>query len=161
MRPAHLSEAWQCIELGPGQNRPSFDARLAPQLPADHLRRHADTLCRSSTPAALPREFVDSTLSAAAGMMPALMRLAASQPCECAVASKHAAAADGHRGSVHPWGTDARPVARPDHVSAVLDDDVEPGARLWLAIFLTVDGQHAGTRAAIARRSHICVIDVC
>ena len=83
---------------------------------------------------------------------------------DCAVDSKQAAAADGHHTAVHPCGTDARPVARPvarpDHVSAVLDHDVEPGARLWLATFLMVDGQHAGTRAAIARRSHICVIDV-
>ena len=59
-----------------------------------------------------------------------------------------------------PGGRTPVPVARPDHVSAVLDHEVEPGARLWLATFLMVDGQHAGTRAAIARRSHICVIDV-
>ena len=60
-----------------------------------------------------------------------------------------------------PGGRTPVPVARPDHVSAVLDHDVEPGARLWLVLWRMVDGQHAGKRAAIARRSHIYVIDVC
>ena len=112
MRPAHLSEAWQCIELGPGQDRPSFDARPAPQLPADQLRRHVDTLCRSSTPAALPRVFVDSTLSAAAGMMPVHARLAAGQLCDRAMASKQATSMAEHCGAVHPR-EDGRPSIRP------------------------------------------------
>ena len=112
MRPAHLSEAGQCIEHGPGQDRPSFDARPAPRLPADHLRRHADTLCRRSTRAALPRVFVDSTLSAAAGMMPVHARLAAGQLCDCAMASKQATPMAEHCGAVHPRG-DGRPSIRP------------------------------------------------
>ena len=90
MRSAHLSEAGQCIELGPGQDRPSFDAQPAPQLPADHLRRHVDTLCRRSTPAALPRVDFDSTLPAAADMMPVHARLAGGQLCDRAMASKQA-----------------------------------------------------------------------
>ena len=53
------------------------------------------------------------------------------------------------------------PVPVSVHVSAVLDHEVEPGARLWLVLWRMVDGQHAGKRAAIARRSHIYVIDVC
>ena len=112
MRPAHLSEAWQCIELGPGQDRPSFDARPAPQLPADQQRRHVDTLCRSSTPAALPRVFVESTLSAAADMMPAHARLASGQLCDGAMASRQATPLAEHCGAVHPKG-DGRPSIRP------------------------------------------------
>ena len=112
MPPAHMSEAGQCIELSPSQDRPSFDARPAPQLPADQLRRHVDTLCRSSTPAALLRVFVDSLLSAAANMMPAHARLAAGQLCDRAMASKQATPMAEHCGAVHPKG-DGRPSIRP------------------------------------------------
>ena len=112
MRPAHMSEAGQYIELGPCQDRPSFDARPAPQLPVDHLRRHVDTLCRRSTPAALPRVFVDSTLPTAADMMPVHARLAGGQLCDCAMASRQAAPMAEHCGAVHPRG-DGRPSIRP------------------------------------------------
>jgi len=107
-----MSEAGQYIELGPGQDRPSFDARPAPQLPADHLRRHVDTLCRRSTPAALPRVFVDSTRSPAAGMMPVHARLAAGRLCDRAMASRQATPMAEHCGAVHPWGG-GRPSIRP------------------------------------------------
>ena len=112
MRPAHMSQAGQYIELGPGRDRPRFDARPAPQLPADQLRRHVDTLCRSSTRAALPSVFVDSTPPAAADMMPVHARLAAGQLCDCAMASKQATPMAEHCGAVHPWG-DGRPSIRP------------------------------------------------
>ena len=156
MRPAHLSEAGQCIELGPGQDRPSFDARPAPQLPADHLRRHVDTLCRSSTPAALPRVFVDSTLSAAADMMPVHARLAAGQLCDRAMASKQATPMAEHCGAVHPRGMDARPFAHPEHLMAELHDGFEPRGRLWLVMTHELGGHHDGTRAEVGHRSEVC-----
>ena len=112
MSPAHMSEAGQCIELGPGQDRPSFDARRAPQPPADHLRRHVDTLCKRSAPAALPRADFDSTLPAAADMMPVHARLAAGQLCDGAMASRQATPLAEHCGAVHPRG-DGRPSIRP------------------------------------------------
>ena len=156
MRPAHLSEAWQCIELGPGQDRPSFDARPAPQLPADQLRRHVDTLCRSSTPAALLRVFVDSLLLAAANMMPAHARLAAGQLCDRAMASKQATPMAEHCGAVHPRG-DGRPSIRPpEHFMAELHDGFEPRGRLWLVMTHELGGHHDGTRAEVGHRSEVC-----
>jgi len=118
-----MSEAWQCIELGPGQDRPSFDAWPAPQLPADHLRRHVDTLSRRSTPAALPRVF--ATLSAAADMMPVHARLAAGQLCDRAMASRQATPMAEHCGAVHPRGMDAPPFAHPEHMMAELHDSFD------------------------------------
>jgi len=87
VRPAQMSEAGQCIELGKtgrastlGQlhscRRTTFDATL--------------TRSRSSTQAALLRVFVDSTLSSAADMMPLHARLAGGQLCDRAMASKQA-----------------------------------------------------------------------
>ena len=79
-------------------------------------RRHAQLAC---TPAALQAADVDATLSAAAGMMPALVWLAARQPCDLAVACKQAAPADGHHTAVHPW-RDGHPSSRPPraHISS-------------------------------------------
>ena len=134
-------------------DRPSFGAWPAPQLPADHLRRHVDTLCRSSTPAALPRVFVDSTLPAAASMMPVHARLAAGQLCNCAMASRQATPMAEHCGAVHPWGQpggmDARPFAHPEHMMAELHDGFEPRARLWLVMIPAAVGHHNGTRAEV------------
>ena len=156
MSPAHMSEAGQCIELGPGQDRPSFDARPAPQRPADHLRRHVDTLCRSNTPAALPREFVDSTLSAAADMMPVHAWLAAGQLCDCAMASRQATPLAEHSELSIQGGMDARPFAHPEHMMAELHDGFEPRGRCWLVMTREEGGHHDGTRAEVGHRSEVC-----
>ena len=143
-------------ELGPGQDRPSFDARPAPQLPADHLRRHVDTLCRRSTPAALPTAYFDSTLSAAAGIMPVHARLAAGQLCDRAMASKQATPMAEHVELSIQGGMDARPFAHPEHFMAELHDGFEPRGRLWLVMTLLQGGHHDGTRAEVGHRSEVC-----
>ena len=91
-------------------------ASTAAGRPPLTARRHAQLAC---TPAALQAADVDATLSASASMMPALVWLAAGQPCDVAVACKQAASADGHHTAVHPW-RDGHPSSRPPraHISS-------------------------------------------
>ena len=85
--------------------------------PALTPRRHA---LLASTRAALQAADVDATLSAAAGMMPAFVWLAAAQPEKFQHACKQAAPADGQHAAVHPWAgrTPVQLPSRAHHGSA-------------------------------------------
>ena len=93
-----------------------FDLSPAPQLRKVDLLHRVGAQCQRSTPAALQLADVDSSQPPAAGTSTALVRAAASQLVDRAIASKPAELADGR--SVHPPGMDAlaRPVARPERV---------------------------------------------
>ena len=112
-----MSEAGRCDGLGPGRGWSSFDLSPAPQLRKVDLLHRVGAQCQRSTPAALQLADVDSSQPAAAGTWTALVRAAASQLVDRAIASKPAELADGR--SVHPPGMDtpARPVACPEHIS--------------------------------------------
>ena len=73
-----------------------------------------------------------------------------------AITSKPPELADGH--SVHPPGMDApaRPVARPEHVTAVLVRAIAVLARFSLNTSYSHARRHAGTRAATSRGSETC-----
>ena len=113
-----MSDAGRCHGLGPGRGWSSFDLSPAPQLRKVDLLHRVGAQCQRSTPAALQLADVDSSPPAAAGTSTTLIRAAASQLVDRVIASTPAELADGR--SVHPPGMDtpARPVARPEHISA-------------------------------------------
>ena len=112
--------------------------------------------CQRSTPVALQLADVDFSQPAAADTSISLAWAAARELVDRAITSKPPELADGR--SVHPPGMDApaRPVARPERVTAVLARVTAAQARLWLHMFPAVDGRHAGTRAARSRGSETC-----
>ena len=73
-----------------------------------------------------------------------------------AITSKPPELADGR--SVHPPGMDApaRPVARPEHITAVLVRTIAVLVRFSLDTSYSQACRHAGTRAATSRGSETC-----
>ena len=151
-----MSDAGRCHGLGPGRGWSSFDLSPAPQLRKVDLLHRVGAQCQRSTPAALQLADVDSSQPAAASTSTALVRAAASQLVDRVIASKPAELADGR--SVHPPGMDApaRPVARPERVTAVLARVTAVLVRFSLGISYSHAWHHAPTRAATSRGSETC-----
>ena len=112
--------------------------------------------CRRSTPAALQLADVDFSQPAAADTSNALAWAVPRQLVDRAITSKPPELADAR--SVHPPGMDApaRPVARPERVTAVLARVTAVLVRFSLGISYSQAWHHAPTRAATSRGSETC-----
>ena len=154
--PGHPRPAGRCGGLGPGRGWSSFDLSPAPQLRKVDLSHHGGAQCQRSTPAALQLADVDFSQPAAAHTSTALAQALPRQLVDRAITSKPPELADGR--SVHPPGMDApaRPVARPEHVTAVLVWAMAVLARFSLDTSYLQARRHAGTRAATSRGSETC-----
>ena len=150
----------QTDEVGSAQaedGRTSTSRRSsAPQLRELDLSHRVCAQCQRSTPVAPQLADIDFSQPAAADTSTLLAWAAARQLVDRAITSKPPELADGR--SVHPPGMDApaRPVARPEHVTAVLVRAIAVLARFSLDTSYSHARRHAGTRAATSRGSETC-----